>query len=131
MSTAAKVGAAFILGALIGGGGGGVGGFKLGTTLIVSNWATAEANSTDDIVGALELLRAKKAPEAAAAFEEHLDQHVVGLMPQTREGFTLSELTLERLRTAKTKAQAYRVANPRAETKSARAKDVDAYLASD
>jgi hypothetical protein len=128
MSTALKAGAAFVLDAVLGGGGGLFGGFKLGTTAIISNWATAEANSTDHIVGALEQLRAKKTTEAAATLEDHLDRHVFGLMPTTREGIALPEPTLKQIRDATTRARDYRKANPRAAGNSPRAKDVDTYL---
>ena len=131
MSTAVKVGLGFVVGALLGGGGGFYGGFSLGATAIVRNWAGSETQNTDDMVTALEFLRAKKDKEASAALEAHLDKHVFGIMPDMRGEITLLEPALKKIQGVKKRVQAYRKANPRPETKFLNAKDVDAYLATD
>lgn len=97
---------------LLGGVAGGIVGFRLGTDAIVSHWVRTNANHTEEMVGILERLRADRDAEALDALEVHLNRHVFGLMPASREGASIRNGARERAGVAARRARVYREAHP-------------------
>ena len=131
----AKVGIAAVVGLVLGGIGGVVGGTALGAKggamLLGGNWADTEARNTDETIEVLRKFRAKKTEEAIQDLEAHLNHHIYGLMPATREGLSLPENVITRLNESKARAKAYRTDHPQPESPNLLSKDVAKFLAGD
>jgi hypothetical protein len=110
MSGGAKFGIGLVLGLVFGGAAGGFGGAHVGARGVAANWASADANNVSDCIGLLKVLRGKEHEVALAGMEEHLNRHLVGVMPANLEQFNLHKKPL--FRKVRLRAKGYREANP-------------------
>lgn len=126
MGTVVKVLAGALVGLACGGAGGAAIGARLGSTAIVTNWATTEAKRSEEM---LQLVQAAgDGSPQRDQLEAHLNVHLFGLMPATREGFELPTDVLARLQGVAAAAAKHRAEHPW-QPRTQLDRDVEAFLA--
>jgi len=112
MSGKARIVVSLAAGLAVGAAAGMYAGSWLQSRSIVSLWIAANARDVEEVVEALEHLRAGRRDEALVALEVQLNRHLFGLMPETRVGIAVTDEALGRARAAATVARRYRELHP-------------------